>query len=60
MVKYLRRIAMRELDVLIRVHNDNVYIHHNDEWIPIDTSLLESGFSLKSIVILKLIGLKAY
>lgn len=51
---------MRNLDVLIRVQNDNVFMYHNDEWIPIDTALLESGFSLKSIVILKLIGLKAY
>lgn len=51
---------MRNLDVLIRVQNDDVFIQHNGEWIPIDTSLLESGFSLKSIVILKLIGLKAY
>lgn len=51
---------MRNLDVLIRVHNDNVYMQHNGEWVPIDTALLESGFSLKSIIILKLIGLKAY
>ena len=51
---------MRDLDVLIRVQNDNVFMQHNGEWIPIDTSLLESGFSLKSIIILKLIGLKAY
>lgn len=51
---------MRDLDVLIRVHNDSVYMQHDGEWVPIDTSLLESGFSLKSIIILKLIGLKAY
>lgn len=51
---------MRELDILIRVHNDSVYMQHNGEWVPLNTKLLESGFSLKSIIILKLIGLKAY
>lgn len=51
---------MRDLDVLIRIKNDDVYMQHNGEWIPLNTKLLESGFSLKSVVILKLIGLKAY
>lgn len=51
---------MDNLDVLIRVQNDNVYMQHNGEWVPLNTNLLESGFSLKSVVILKLIALKAY
>ena len=51
---------MSNLDVLIRVQNDSVYMQHNDAWIPLDTTLLESGFSLKTIIILKLIALKAY
>lgn len=50
---------MRELDVLIRVHNDSVYLQHNGEWVPLNTKLLES-FSLKSVIVLKLIELKAY
>lgn len=51
---------MNNLDVLIKLHGDNIYMQYHDEWIPLDTSLLESGFSLKTIVILKLIALKAY
>lgn len=51
---------MNNLDVLIRVQNDNVYIQFNNEWVPLNTKLLESGFSLKTIIILKLIALKAY
>lgn len=51
---------MSNLDVLIRVQGNAVYMQHNDEWIPLDTTLMESGFSLKTIVILKLIALKAY
>lgn len=51
---------MNNLDVLIRVQGDSVYMQYHDDWIPLDTTLLESGFSLKTVVILKLIALKAY
>ena len=51
---------MQDLDVIIKIQNDNVYMKYHDEWVPLDTTLMESGFSLKTIIILKLIALKAY
>lgn len=53
-------MEISKLDVLIRVQDNNVYMQYKGEWVPLNTKLLESGFSLKSVIIFKLIALKDF
>ena len=52
---------MNNLDVLIRIHNDKMWIHYKNEWVPLNTNLMTGYcFSLKNIITLKIIELKDY
>lgn len=50
---------MQDLDVIIKIQNGKMWMQYKNEWVPLNHKLMEGfGFSLKDIIVLKLIELE--